>query len=46
MIINPETRNVIQIEYPSNLEEFNKILDTSEGKNELLKGLGMVISND
>ena len=45
MIVNPKTRNVMQIEYPSNLEEFNKILGTSEGKNELLKNLGIVINN-
>ena len=44
-LVNPETRNVMQIEYPSNLEEFNKILGTSEGKNELLKNLGIVINN-
>ena len=44
-LVNPKTRNVMQIEYPSNLEEFNKILGTSEGKNELLKNLGIVINN-
>ena len=44
-LVNPETRNIMQIEYPSNLEEFNSILGTSEGKNKLLKDLGIVVNN-
>ena len=44
-LVNPETRNTMQIEYPSNLEEFNSILGTSEGKNKLLKDLGIVVNN-
>lgn len=43
-LVNKDTRNVLQIEYPSDLDEFNKILGTSEGKGELLRGLGLVIS--
>lgn len=43
-LVNKETRNVLQIEYPSDLEEFNKILGTSEGKGSLLKDLGIIIS--
>lgn len=42
-LVKPETRNVMQLEYPSNLEEFNKILGTSEGKNELMKKLGIIV---
>ena len=46
MIVNPNTRNVMQIEYPSNLEKFNKILGTSEGKNELMKELGIIVNSN
>ena len=41
-LVNPETRNLLQIEFPSDINEFNKILGTSAGKNELLKMLGIV----
>ena len=43
-LVNKETRNVLQIEYPSDLEEFNKILGTSEGKGSLLRDLGIIIN--
>lgn len=42
-LVNPETRNIMQIEYPSDIEKFNEILGTSSGKNSLLKDLGIVI---
>ena len=42
-LVNPKTRNVLQIEYPSDIDEFNKILGTSEGKGNLLKNLGIII---
>jgi DNA gyrase/topoisomerase IV subunit B len=45
-LVNPETRNLIQIEYPSDVEKFNEILGTSSGKNTLLKDLGIVIGED
>ena len=41
-LVNPETRNLMQIQYPSDVEEFNRILGTSAGKNDLLKELGIV----
>ena len=44
-LVNPETRNLVQVEYPSDLEAFNKILGSTEGKNELLKNLGVIVSN-
>ena len=44
-LVNPQTRNIVQVEYPSDLEAFNKILGSSEGKNELLKNLGVIVSN-
>lgn len=45
-LVNKDTRNVLQIEYPSDLDEFNKILGTSEGKGELLRGLGLIVSQN
>ena len=42
-LVNPETRNVMQIKYPSDIEKFNEILGTSTGKNSLLKDLGIVV---
>ena len=36
----------MQIEYPSDIDEFNKILGTSEGKGNLLKGLGVILNNE
>ena len=45
-LVNKDTRNVMQIEYPSDLTEFNKILGTSEGKGSLLKDLGVILENN
>ena len=45
-LVDKNTRNVLQIEYPSDLDEFNKILGTSEGKGSLLKDLGIILSNE
>ena len=41
-LVNPETRNVMQIQYPSDVEEFNRILGSSEGKRDLLTDLGII----
>lgn len=41
-LVNKDTRNVLQIEYPSDIDEFNKILGTSEGKGSLLKDIGII----
>lgn len=43
-LVNKATRKVLQVEYPSDIDEFNKILGTSEGKGELLRGLGLIVS--
>jgi DNA gyrase/topoisomerase IV subunit B len=43
-LVDKNTRHVMQIEYPSDIDEFNKILGTSEGKGELLRGLGLIMS--
>jgi hypothetical protein len=39
---NPETRREIQLEYPSDIDEFNRIVGSSQGKNDLLKELGII----
>ena len=44
-LVDKNTRNIMQIEYPSDLDEFNKILGTSEGKGDLLKELGIILAN-
>jgi hypothetical protein len=36
----------MQIDYPSDIDEFNKILGTSEGKGNLLKDLGIILNNE
>lgn len=41
-LVDKDTRNVLQIDYPSDIDEFNKILGTSEGKGSLLKDLGII----
>ena len=43
-LVNPETRNVMQIQYPSDIDKFNEILGTSQGKNELMRELGVIVS--
>jgi hypothetical protein len=44
-LVNKKTRHLLQIEFPSDVDEFNKIMGTSEGKGSLLKDLGIVLSN-
>jgi DNA gyrase/topoisomerase IV subunit B len=41
-LVDKNTRNLLQVEYPSDIEEFNKIMGTSEGKGDLLKTLGII----
>ena len=45
-LVNPKTRYLIQVDYPSDVDLFNKIVGTSEGKNELMRELGVIISNE
>lgn len=45
-LVNPNTRNLIQVEYPSDIDKFNKILGTSVGKSELMKELGIIYTGD
>ena len=40
--LNPKTRKVVQLEYPTNVDEFNRILGTAGGKADLLKNLGII----
>lgn len=41
-LVNPETRNLIQVDYPSDIDRFNRILGTAVGRNELMKDLGII----
>jgi DNA gyrase/topoisomerase IV subunit B len=40
--VDPDTRRQIQLEYPADVEEFNRIVGSSAGKNDLLKELGII----
>lgn len=41
-LVDPATRNTLQVQYPSDIEEFNRILGSSEGKRDLLTELGII----
>lgn len=45
-LVDPDTRNTLQIQYPSDVEEFNRILGSSEGKRDLLTELGIIEKGD
>lgn len=45
-LVNPETRNIKQVQFPSDLDEFNAILGTTSGKKDLLKELGIIESGE
>lgn len=42
-IIKPQTRTLLQIQYPSDIDKFNEIMGTSSGKSDLLSDLGLVV---
>lgn len=41
-LLNKEKRKTVTIEYPSDVDEFNNILGTAEGRRKLLTGLGIL----
>lgn len=41
-LVSPETRNTLQVSYPSDIDEFNRILGSTEGKRDLLTELGII----
>ena len=41
-LVNPETRYLAQVEYPSDVDKFNEILGTSSGRYKLMKDLGII----
>ena len=41
-LVNPKTRILKQVEYPSDIDRFNEILGTTQGKNSLMKELGII----
>lgn len=45
-LVDPDTRNTLQVQYPSDVEEFNRILGSSEGKRDLLTELGIIEKGD
>ena len=40
--VDPETRREIQLEFPADVAEFNRILGSAAGKSDLLKELGII----
>lgn len=45
-LVNPETRNLIQVDYPSDIDRFNRILGSAIGRNELMKDLGIIVEEE
>ena len=45
-LVNKNTRHLLQIDFPNDVDEFNRIMGTSEGKGSLLKDLGIVLNNE
>ena len=45
-LVDKNTRHVMQVDYPSDIDEFNKILGTSEGKGELLRSLNLIVQEN
>ena len=41
-LVDPATRNTLQVQYPADVDEFNRILGSSEGKRDLLTDLGII----
>ena len=44
-LVNPNTRRLWKVDYPSDIDRFNYILGTSQGKNELLRDLNIIEGN-
>ena len=41
-LVDPNTRREMRLDYPSDIDEFNRILGSAAGKNNLLKELGII----
>ena len=41
-LVDPNTRNLIQVEYPTDVNKFNEILGTARGKHDLMVELGII----
>ena len=41
-LVNPETRYLSRIEFPTDIDKFNEILGTSNGRYKLMKNLGII----
>lgn len=42
--MNPETRHIMKVEYPDDIERFNRIVGSSVGRRELLSELGLLVN--
>ena len=40
--VDPQTRREVGLEYPSDIDEFNRIVGSAQGKNDLLKELSII----
>ena len=41
-LVDPQTRNTFKVSFPADVDEFNRILGSSEGKRDLLTELGII----
>lgn len=41
-LVNPETRYLAKVEYPTDVDKFNEVLGTSQGRYKLMKDLGII----
>lgn len=41
-MVDPNTRTLLKVDYPSNVDEFNRIMGSTDGKYELLKELNIL----
>ena len=41
-MVDPKTRNLFRVDYPSDVDEFNRIMGSTEGKYDLLKDLNIL----
>lgn len=41
-MVDTKTRNLFRVDYPSDVDEFNRIMGSTEGKYDLLKDLNIL----
>lgn len=45
-LVDPDTRNTMLVQFPTDVDEFNRILGSTEGKRDLLTDLGIIERGD